>query len=419
MSVRAGSRGRARGVERRVAPPASGTPAGPRRAAAAGVELHLPPRIEIAAGAFGRLAEVARACSIERALIVSDPFMREHGPVDAAMRQLAAAGVLSEVYAGVQPDPTIGNVEAGLEALRAHRADGVVAIGGGSAIDAGKAIAAMARNEGSIADYAGYHRIPRPGLPLVAVPTTAGTGSEVTRVAVITDTERELKMMLLDGHLMCAAALVDYELTLSCPPELTAHVGVDSLTHAIESYVSTRASALTDMWALAAARLIATHLREAVSQPDSVPARSAMALAATLAGMAFSNASVALVHGMSRPLGARFHLAHGLSNAVLLPAVTRYSIPGAPSRYADLAREMGLADERMPQARAAELLAEGLQQLNVDLGIPRLRELGVDHARLQAVKAEMARAALDSGSPGFNPRVPSATEIEEIYEGAL
>ena len=298
------------------------------------------------------------------------------------------------MFSGVQADPTTENVAAGLAALAAHEADGVIAVGGGSSLDTGKAVAVMARNAGTIADYAGYHRIPQAGLPLIGVPTTAGTGSEVTRVTVITDTERQVKMMLLDDHLLCDAALVDFELTLSCPRDLTAFVGVDSLTHAIESYVSAKASPVTDDWALRAAALIGANLRRAWAEPGDREARAALALGATLAGMAFSNASVALVHGMSRPIGAHFHVAHGLSNAVLLPEVTRWSLDGAPERYARIAEVLGADD-----------LVAALQQLNDDLEIPRLAALA-ERDRFDAVKAEMAQAALDSGSPGFNPRVP-------------
>jgi alcohol dehydrogenase class IV len=310
------------------------------------------------------------------------------------------------VFSGVQADPTTQNVADGLAALAEHAADGVIAVGGGSSLDTGKAVAVMARNDGTIADYAGYHRIPRGGLPLVGVPTTAGTGSEVTRVSVITDAERHVKMMLLDDHLLCDAALVDYELTLSCPRDLTAFVGVDSLTHAIESYVSRKANPATDDWALRAAALIGAHLRRAWSEPEDREARAAMALGATLAGMAFSNASVALVHGMSRPVGAHFGVPHGLSNAVLLPEVTRWSLAGAPERYATIAGVLGVED-----------LVGALQQLNDDLEIPRLAALA-PRDRFDAVRAEMAEAALESGSPGFNPRVPDAEEIVALYDAA-
>ncbi len=365
------------------------------------VELHLPAQITVAGGCSEQLPAVARRLGIARPLIVTDPFMAEHGPVPRFAEALGAA-----VFSGVQADPTTRNVADGLAAAAEHGADGVIAVGGGSSLDTGKAVAVMARNDGAIGDYAGYHRIPSPGLPLIGVPTTAGTGSEVTRVTVITDAERHVKMMLLDDHLLCDAALVDYELTLSCPRDLTAFVGVDSLTHAIEAYVSAKASPATDDWALRAAGLIGAHLRRAWREPEDREARAALALGATLAGMAFSNASVALVHGMSRPIGAHFHVPHGLSNAVLLPEVTRWSLDGAPERYARIAEVLG-----------AEDLVAALQQLNDDLEIPRLATLAA-RDDFAAVTAEMAEAALESGSPAFNPRVPDAGEIVALYERA-
>jgi alcohol dehydrogenase class IV len=362
-------------------------------------ELHLPARIVIEGGCSSELGAVAARLGMRRPLLVCDPFMAEHGPVPGFADALDAP-----VFAGVQPDPTTENVAAGLAAAEEHGCDGVIAVGGGSSLDTGKAVAVMARNEGTIGDYAGYGLIPGPGLPLIGVPTTAGTGSEVTRVTVITDTERHVKMMLLDDHLLCDAALIDYELTLSCPRDLTAFVGVDSLTHAIESYVSAKASPVTDDWALRAAALIGANLRRAWADPEDREARAAMALGATLAGMAFSNASVALVHGMSRPIGAHFHVPHGLSNAVLLPEVTRWSLEGAPERYARVASVLGVDD-----------LVDALQQLNDDLEIPRLATLA-ERDRFDAVKADMAEAALESGSPGFNPRVPGAAEIVALYD---
>jgi alcohol dehydrogenase class IV len=364
-------------------------------------ELHLPAQITIAGGCSDDLGSVATRLGMRRPLIVTDPFMAEHGPAGRFAEALGAP-----LFPGVQADPTTANVADGLAALREHDADGVIAVGGGSSLDTGKAVAVMARNDGAIGDYAGYGRIPRAGLPLIGVPTTAGTGSEVTRVTVITDSEQHVKMMLLDDHLLCDAALVDFELTLSCPRDLTAFVGVDSLTHAIESYVSAKASPVTDDWALRAAALIGAHLRRAWNDPEDREARAALALGATLAGMAFSNASVALVHGMSRPIGAHFGVPHGLSNAVLLPEVTRWSLDGAPERYARIAEVLGAGD-----------LVDTLQQLNDDLGIPRLATLAERDA-FDAATAEMAEAALDSGSPAFNPRVPDAGEIVALYERA-
>jgi alcohol dehydrogenase class IV len=382
------------------------------------IELHLPQDLLIGGGTSDDLPDHVGRIRVERPLVVSDRFLLEKGPAGPLVERLRDAGLAVEVFGDVQPDPTLDNVRGALEALRAHEADGLVAIGGGSPMDTAKAASVAFANEGDVRDYAGYDQVPGPGLPLVAVPTTAGTGSEVTRVAVITDTDRDVKMMMLDGHLMARVAISDYKLTISTPPALTSWVGVDSLTHAIEAYVSKRATVLTDMLALKAARLIGAHLRRAVSTPDDEEAREAMMLGATLAGAAFSNASVALVHGMSRPIGAHFHLAHGLSNALLLPAVTRFSIAGAPERYATIAREMDLAGPEDSDDTACQRLVEELEALNADLEIPSLSGAEVEREHFDRVVEEMAQAALDSGSPGFNPQPATKEEIVELYRQA-
>jgi alcohol dehydrogenase class IV len=382
------------------------------------IELHLPQDLLIGGGASEELADHVTRIGVERPLVVSDRFLLDKGPAGPLVERLRDAGLAVEVFGDVQPDPTLDNVNGALEALRAHGADGVVAIGGGSPMDTAKAASVAFTNEGDVRDYAGYHQVPGPGLPLVAVPTTAGTGSEVTRVAVITDTDRDVKMMMLDGHLMARVAIADYKLTISTPPALTSWVGVDSLTHAIEAYISKKATVLTDMLALKATRLIGANLRRAVSSPNDEEAREAMMFGATLAGAAFSNASVALVHGMSRPIGAHFHLAHGLSNALLLPAVTRFSVAGAPDRYATIAREMGLAGANETDATACERLVEELESLNRDLEIPSLSGADVERDHFERVVEEMAQAALDSGSPGFNPQPATKEQIVELYRQA-
>ena len=387
-------------------------------AADATIELHLPQDLLIGGGASDGLAEHVARIGIERPLVVSDRFLLDKGPAGPLVERLEAAGAKVATFGDVQPDPTVANVEGALEALRDHEADGVVAIGGGSPMDTAKAAAVAFANEGDLRDYAGYDQVPGPGLPLVAVPTTAGTGSEVTRVAVITDTDRDVKMMMLDGHLMARVAISDYRLTMSTPANLTSWVGVDSLTHAIEAYVSKKATVLTDMLALKAARLIGAHMRRVVENPDDEEGRGAMMLGATLAGAAFSNASVALVHGMSRPIGAHFHLAHGLSNALLLPTVTRFSVAGAPERYATIAREMDLAGAEDSNEVASQRLVEELETLNADLGIPSLSDADVDREHFDRVVQDMAQAALDSGSPGFNPQPATKEEIVELYRQA-
>jgi alcohol dehydrogenase len=351
--------------------------------------------------------------------MVTDAFMVSSGVAGRFASELARTGIAVEVFAGVQPDPTDGNVRQGLSAYRSGGCEAIVALGGGSPIDAAKVIAILAANAEPLAQYQGHHKVPRAGAPLVAIPTTAGTGSEVTKVAVITDTARGVKMMMLDRHLLPSVALVDFELSLSMPRELTAHVGVDTLTHGLEAYVSRKATALTDPLALTCIRLVAENLEAAWLEPANAVAREGMMLAATLGGMAFSNSSVALVHGMSRPIGALFHVPHGLSNAVLLPAVTRFSVAGAPERYAAAARTMRLCAADAPRDAACAALLLGLEELNRRLKVPRLRECrGVERAAFEASLDKMAADALASGSPQNNPVIPDGAQIVRLYEEA-
>jgi alcohol dehydrogenase class IV len=377
--------------------------------------FNVPATIVVGGGASAELGEQARRLGARRALLVTDRFLERSGLATRFVAALAEAGVAARVFADVQPDPTDRNVADGLDALRAHEAEIVIAVGGGSPIDAAKAIAILATNPGPLRAYKGYHLVPGPGLPLIAVPTTAGTGSEATRAAVITDTERSEKMMILDRHLVPTVALVDYELSMSMPPALTAHVGIDTLTHGVEAFVSRKAGPLTDPIARSCIELCARFLERAFSDGTDREAREGMAVAACQGGMAFANSSVCLVHGMSRPIGAIFHLPHGLSNAMLLPAVTRFSLPGAFGRYAEVARLMGLAGERDSDEAAASALADGVEALNRRLGVPRLREAGIAAEQFERSLAKMAEDALASGSPQNNPVVPSAEQIVALY----
>ncbi len=371
-------------------------------------------------GVRHRLPELVRECSGTRVLLVTDPGVVQLGVAAEVRDLLEAAGLSVAVFDQVQPDPTDENVAAGVAALEAHKADLVVALGGGSPIDAAKVLAIRHANPAPLPEFMGLHKIAHAGLPLIAVPTTAGTGSEATKVAVITDTARAVKMMMLSTPLLPRAAVVDFELSLSMPPGLTAAVGVDTVTHGIEAYVSRKANTFTDPLALQCIALCGLHLRTAWAEPDNRVAREGMMLAATLGGLAFSNSSVALVHGMSRPLGAVFHLPHGLSNAVLLPAVTRYSAAAVPARYAVIARTVGCASAATSDGQAAEALIDWLENLNVALQVPRLSQCrGVTSASLDSAIEKMAADALLSGSPENNPRVPGTAEVIQLYRNAF
>jgi alcohol dehydrogenase class IV len=381
----------------------------------AAASIALPRIMRVGGGASREIGAVLQGLGLNRPLIVTDKFLLSHGQVGRLKTALGSSGIAAEVFADTVPDPTVATVEAGLAALKAGDFDCVVGFGGGSPIDSAKAIAVLGRHGGAMHDYKAPHQMDRPGLPIIAVPTTAGTGSEATRFTVITDETTDEKMLCIGLAFLPVAALVDYELTLTKPLRLTADTGVDALTHAIEAYVSRRANPFSDSLALAAMKAIATNLRTVCREPDNRPAREAMMLAATQAGMAFSNASVALVHGMSRPIGAFFHVPHGLSNAMLLPVVTAFSAGAALGRYADCARAMGVASEHDADEPAVSNLLQELAQLNRDLSVPSPRAYGIDERRWQELLPVMAGQALASGSPANNPRIPSASEIEDLY----
>ena len=298
--------------------------------------------------------------------------------------------------------------------LRRGDFDCLIGFGGGSPIDTAKAMAILAAGGGKMRDYKVPVAADRGALPVIAIPTTAGTGSECTRFTVITDTERDEKMLIAGLGALPLAAIVDYELTYSVPPRTTADTGVDSLTHALEAFVSKRANPFSDALAVSAMALIGRHIRTAYAEPRNAAAREGMMLGATQAGLAFSNASVALVHGMSRPIGAHFHVPHGLSNAMLLPAITRFSVGGAEARYAEAARRIGFADDRDRDAAAGKLVA-GLEALNKELAVPIPAEYGIDEAVWNGKMELMAEQALASGSPANNPRVPDKSEIVALY----
>ena len=381
--------------------------------------IALPRLMRIGAGASGELAATLAAFGLKRPLIVSDRYLVSVGHVDRLVADLPSAGITgTRVFSDTVPDPTVASIEAGVAFANEADHDCVVGFGGGSPLDSAKAIAVLSRFGGRMRDYMVPHVQDAPGLPVIAIPTTAGTGSEATRFTIITDETTSEKMLCVGLAYLPLAALVDYELTLTMPRRLTADTGIDSLTHAIEAYVSKRANPFSDGMALQAMRAIAPNLRVVDREPDNRPAREAMMLGATQAGIAFSNASVALVHGMSRPIGAYFHVPHGLSNAMLLPTVTAYSAPGALKRYAQCAMAMGVAGEDEGDQSAVARLLDELRALNADLDVPTPAKYGIGREAWDKVLDSMAEQALASGSPGNNPLVPSAEEIKALYNQA-
>jgi alcohol dehydrogenase class IV len=374
-----------------------------------------PRLIAVGGGALGELPGLMARLGLARPLIVTDPYIAGCGILDRATGLLDRVAIAWSVFSDTVADPTTEIIETGVALLREGDFDSLVAIGGGSSIDTAKGMSVLFRNGGAMRDYKVPAEIPEAGPPVIAIPTTAGTGSEVTRFTVVTDTATDEKMLIAGLACCPSAAIVDYELTLTMPLRLTADTGIDSLTHAIEAYVSRRANPFTDGLAKNAMGLIARHIRTACAEPGNRAAREAMMLGATTAGMAFSNASVALVHGMSRPIGAFFHVPHGLSNAMLLPEITAFSAPAALERYADCARAMGVAEEGEGSQAAVARLLDELRRLNADLAVPSPRAYGIERARYDELLPVMASQALASGSPANNPRVPTSDEIIELY----
>ncbi len=382
-------------------------------------QFNIPATIIVGGGASNEVGPQAKRFGVKNVLLVTDSYMENSGLAGKIADSMKRDDINVTVFAGVQPDPTDLKVLEGLEILKKNNCRMVVGLGGGSPMDCAKAISVMSANEPPIRQYAGLHKIPGKGVPIMTIPTTAGTGAEVSKAVVIGDTERNVKMMMLDLNLMADVALVDYELTMSCPPSLTANVGVDTLVHAVEAYVSVKANPMTDPFALSSIRLVSENLLKAFKEPNSVKARSGMTLAALQAGIAFPNSSVCLVHGMSRPIGALYHVPHGLSNAVLFPTVTEYSISGAPENYATVSRTMGYATDADSDDVANEKLVAGLKKLNEDLQVPRLGDVcKVDLTTFDEKVQKMANDSLASGSPNNNPVIPTAEQIVDLYHRA-
>ena len=379
-----------------------------------------PRMLLVAGGAVKQVADVLAKFGLSRPLIVTDPFMVKSGLVRSVLDPLEAAGIVSAVFSDTVPEPDDTVIDKGVAAMNAGRYDCLIGFGGGSPIDTAKAMAILAQGRasgggGKMRDYKVPFAADLAEMPVIAIPTTAGTGSECTRFTVITDHERDEKMLIAGFGCLPLAAIVDYELTFSVPPRTTADTGIDSFTHALEAYVSKRANPFSDAFALAAMDLIGKHLQTAYAEPRNAAAREGMMIGATQAGLAFSNSSVALVHGMSRPIGAHFHVPHGLSNAMLLPAITRFSLDGAPGRYAEAARRVGFADAGDSDATAGVKLIAGLEAWNKELKVPTPAAFGISEEHWNGKMALMAEQALASGSPNNNPLVPDAAQIVSLY----
>ncbi len=368
------------------------------------------------AGCLKDAADSIQSQGFKKGLIVTDKILNQIGVVEQVQELLNERNVPTVVFDGTQPNPTISNVNDGLKLLKDNECDFVVSLGGGSPHDCAKGIALVASNGGKIGDYEGVDQSPKPMLPLIAINTTAGTASEMTRFCIITDEERHIKMAIVDKHTTPLISVNDPELMLAKPASLTAATGMDALTHAVEAYVSVAATPITDAVAIKAIELIQAHLRTAVKNGESLEAREQMAYAQFMAGMAFNNASLGYVHAMAHQLGGFYDLPHGVCNAILLPHVQRYNAQVCPERLADVAKAMGVNIEGMSAEQGAAAAIDAIVQLAKDVGIPAgIKELG---AKLEDIPT-LADNALKDACGFTNPKQATHEEISAIFEAAM
>ncbi|OPA16609.1 iron-containing alcohol dehydrogenase [Bacillus cereus] len=378
-------------------------------------EFRMPKSVLYGRNSLEKLGEQSKKLG-KRAFIVTDTIMEKLGYVEKCIQQLNKKSITVSTYNKVDAEPTNIHVLEALSLCKEEKCDFIIGIGGGSCIDAAKAVAVLYTNGGEVEDYVQKDiEIENNPLPLIAIPTTSGTGSEVTSVAVITNKKTDVKMMMKHPSFIPKVAIIDPVLTSSLPPQITAATGIDALCHAIEAYISKVSQPLTDVLALSAIESIMKYLRIAYEDGRNMEAREAMMIASLQAGIAFSNASVTLVHGMSRPVGALFHVPHGISNAILLPTVLEFTKTSAMKRLAKIGRSLNKDLYSNSDEEVADYTLGEIKKLCFDLRIPNLKEYGIDEIEFENAISKMASDAIESGSPANNPRVPSYDEIKELY----
>lgn len=372
---------------------------------------------------FGRgsvkvVGEKAKLLGGTKVLVVTDGFLSQlsGGPVEHVLELLKAEGIESVIYDKVEPNPKDTNVSDGLKIYQEEKCDMIITVGGGSPHDCGKGIGIAATHEGDLYDYAGIDTLENPLPPIIAVNTTAGTASEITRHAVITNTKLKIKYVIVSWRNTPLVSINDPLLMLGKPAALTAATGMDALTHAVESYITLGANPVTDAAAIQAMKLISNNLRQVVANGQNIEARENMAHASLLAGMAFNNSGLGYVHAMAHQLGGLYDMPHGVANAVLLPHVARYNLISNPKKYADMAGFLGENIEGLSVMEAADKTIEALRRLSSDVGIPSgLKELGVKEEDFEY----MAEMALKDGNAGTNPISGTKEDIIKIFKEAM
>jgi alcohol dehydrogenase len=376
-----------------------------------------PTRLTFGAGAIDGLAALVRSCGGTKAFLVVDPGVKQAGLLEKITAPLQRDQLPIEIFDKVDPEPGLTLADKACKLAKKAGCDCVIGVGGGSAMDVAKAVSILLTNGGKAEDYLGLGKIKKAGVPKIMVPTTAGTGAEVTFTAVFINEKTKSKGGMNGDPLYPEAALLDPELTLSMPPHVTAATGIDAFIHAVEAYLSTQAHPISDMYALEAIELISQNLPKAYAHGGNLEARSNMMLGSLLGGKALATAGVGLVHAMSYPLGGMFGIPHGLANAVLLPYVIEYNLIGNPGKYAAVAEVMGYDTADLPLREAAALAVEAIYNLNRDVGIPgSLAELGIPAERIE----EMADIALTVTRPvENNPRKPTRDDVIQVYRNAM
>ena len=369
-------------------------------------------------GARKELPEVVKRLNGKKALIVTDKGLIQFGVAEKVTKVLDDASIPYEIFSEVKPNPTVSNVKAGIEAYKKSEADFIIAIGGGSAIDTAKGIGIVINNPefSDIISLEGCAPTKHKSVPIIALPTTAGTAAETTINYVIIDEDKKKKMVCVDPNDIPAVAIIDAELMYSLPKSLTAATGMDALTHAIEGYVTKGAWEMSDMFEIEAIRMINKYLRTAVSEPGNPEGRNGMAIAQYIAGMAFSNVGLGLVHGMAHPMGSLFDIPHGVANALLLPTVMEFNKPYCLDKFPKVAEAMGVDISGMTKEEASQAACDAVKALAIEVGIPQhLSDLGIKESDIP----ELAEQALtDVCTPG-NPRPVTLEEIKELYKKVL
>ena len=378
-------------------------------------QFQTPTKIISGIGSTAEIIKELNDLHAKKVLLITDPGLVQAGVAQQVVEMLKQAAVEVEIFDAVEPDPSIQVATKAAEMAKNVKANVLIALGGGSAIDTAKSAALLVTNGGYLKDYAGVNKVVKPILPLIAVPTTAGTGSEVTIFAVMSDPENQEKFTISSALIAPAVAVLDPLLTLKLPPSVTAFTGMDALTHAIEAFTSSIAQPATDALALSAIKLVLKHLPVAVGRGDNIMARDGMLQASLLAGIAFNNAFLGLAHAIASPLGGHFHVPHGLANAVMLPYVMEYNLPTAVRRYAEIGRALGLQAVGDTPRAVAEKTVAAITQLARDINIPeKLSNIGAKEELLPLV----ARDALKSIQLKFNVRNASEKEILALLQKA-